>query len=70
MPELKFNRIKEILRGQGRTNRWVAAQLGKTELTISRWCRNVQQPKLETLYKLAELLDVDVCDFLIKKEKE
>lgn len=56
-----FNRIKDVLREQGRTNKWLSAQLGKNEVTISRWCRNVQQPDLETLFQIARLLGVNVC---------
>jgi len=65
MAKRKLNRIREVLRGQGRTNKWLAAQLNKNEVTISRWCRNVQQPDLETLYEVAETLDVPVCDLLM-----
>jgi putative transcriptional regulator len=65
MTEKKLNRIREVLREQGRTNKWLAEQLDKNEVTISRWCRNVQQPDLETLYKAAELLDVQVSTLLV-----
>ena len=59
-----LNRIKEVLREQGRTNKWMAGQLGRTEVTVSRWCQNTQQPDLETLYRIAELLGVHVCHLL------
>ena len=49
MPNKAYNRIKEVLREQGRTNKWLAAQLEKNVVTVSRWCRNVQQPDLEKL---------------------
>ncbi|KGE87989.1 MAG: helix-turn-helix transcriptional regulator [Phaeodactylibacter xiamenensis] len=67
MAEEKLNRIKEVLREQGRTNKWLAAQLGKTEVTVSRWCRNVQQPDLETLYRIARTLGVGVCALLVEE---
>ncbi|TXB68351.1 helix-turn-helix transcriptional regulator [Phaeodactylibacter luteus] len=67
MAEEKLNRIKEVLREQGRTNKWLAAQLGKTEVTVSRWCRNVQQPDLETLYRIARTLGVGVCTLLVEE---
>jgi putative transcriptional regulator len=67
MAEQKLNRIKEVLREQGRTNKWLSAQLGKNEVTVSRWCRNVQQPDLETLYRVARTLGVGVCMLLVEE---
>jgi transcriptional regulator with XRE-family HTH domain len=67
MAEQKLNRIKEVLREQGRTNKWLSAQLGKNEVTVSRWCRNVQQPDLETLYRIARTLGVGVCTLLVEE---
>ena len=66
MAEKKLNRIKEVLREQGRTNKWLAKQLDKNEVTISRWCRNVQQPDLETLFQTAKLLNVKVSALLVE----
>ena len=67
MAEEKLNRIKEVLREQGRTNKWLSAQLGKNEVTVSRWCRNVQQPDLETLYRIARTLGVGICVLLVEE---
>lgn len=58
MAAKKYNRIKRVLKQKKRTGKWLAEQLGKNEITVSRWCRNVQQPSLETLFDIAELLDV------------
>ncbi len=66
MGEKKLNKIGDILRDQGRTNRWLAGRLDKSEITVSRWCRNVQQPDLETLYRIANLLGVSVYDLLVE----
>ena len=35
-----LNRLKVVLVEKGKTSRWLAEQLGKTEHTISRWCQN------------------------------
>lgn len=64
MENQKLNRIKEVLRGQGRTNKWLSAQIDRNEVTVSRWCRNTQQPDLETLYRIAKVLGVHVCELL------
>jgi transcriptional regulator with XRE-family HTH domain len=63
--ENKFNRIKEILVREGMSQKDLAARLGKNEHTISNWCINKSQPHLKELYKVAEILNVSVCDLLI-----
>ena len=63
------NRLKIFLVQQGKTNRWLAEQLGKTEHTISRWCQNKIQPTVSILGEIAQRLDIDVR-LLIKSTKE
>ena len=63
------NRLKIVLVEQGRTNRWLAEQLGKTEHTVSRWCQNKIQPTIAILGQIAQILDVDVR-LLIKSTKD
>ncbi|WP_303026904.1 helix-turn-helix transcriptional regulator [Duncaniella muris] len=60
----KLNRIKAVLAETGHTGKWLAEQLGKDPVTVSKWCTNTSQPDLLTLTKVAELLDVDVKDLL------
>ena len=60
----KLNRIKTALVDKGRTNKWLAEQLGKDPATVSKWCTNVCQPSLETLMQVAQLLEVQVDDLL------
>lgn len=57
-----INRLKVVLVEQKRTSKWLAEQLGKDVATVSRWCNNHQQPSVETLDKIAQLLDVDRKD--------
>ena len=54
------NRLKIVLVEQGRTNRWLSEQLGKSENTISRWCANKVQPSIQQLEEIANLLKIDV----------
>ena len=54
----KINRLKIILVEQGKTGKWLAEQLGKSEATILRWCSNTTQPSLEMLMKIASILNV------------
>lgn len=62
----KYNRLKVVLAEKGKTAVWLAEQLGKDGVTVSRWNRNVQQPSLESLFEIARLLEVDVCELLAK----
>ena len=59
-----LNRIKVILAEKKRTNKWLADQLGKDPATVSKWCTNSSQPGLDTLYKVAELLDIEVRELI------
>ena len=60
----KLNRIKEVLVEQKRTSKWLAESLGKDMATVSRWCNNRTQPSLQSLYKIAEILRVEVKELL------
>ena len=68
--EKDFNRLKVVLAEKKKTNKWLAEQLGKDPATISKWCTNSAQPGLETLYQIAECLEVDVKDLLVSTKKK
>lgn len=55
----KLNRLKAVLAEQSKTGKWLAEELGVSPITVSRWAQNTSQPDLETIYKIAILLDVD-----------
>ncbi len=59
-----LNRIKVVLVEQGKTGKWLATQLGKSTCTVSKWCTNTAQPDLQTLDKIAKLLDIDRKDLI------
>ena len=59
MESQKINRLKVVLVENGKTWKWLAEQIGKNEATVSRWCSNKMQPSLDTLVKIAKLLNVD-----------
>lgn len=64
-----INRIKVVLVEKKRTSKWLAGELGKDPATISKWCTNSSQPDLQTLTKVAQLLNVDISELLNKTEK-
>ena len=59
-----INRIKVVLADKKRTNKWLAEQLDKDPATVSKWCTNNSQPTLETLVKIAKLLEVEIKDLV------
>ncbi|MDN3692279.1 helix-turn-helix transcriptional regulator [Chryseobacterium tructae] len=65
---MKINRLKVILVEQSKTSKWLAKELGKSESTVSRWCTNEIQPSVETLAQIAQLLKVDIKEFLNSTE--
>lgn len=58
------NRLKVVLAEQNKSGKWLASQLGKTENTISRWVRNINQPTVEQLFDIAKVLNVNVKSLL------
>lgn len=61
----KMNRIKEILEDKGIKQIWLAEKLGKSYNMVNGYVQNRQQPRLEVLNNIAEILDVDVRDLLV-----
>lgn len=59
-----LNRIKVILVEKKRTNKWLSEQLNVTPSTVSKWCTNTSQPDLESLMRIAKLLDVELTDLV------
>lgn len=64
-----LNRIKVVLVEKNRSSKWLAEKLNKNETTISRWCTNENQPSVNTLSQIAEILDVDIRDLLSSTKK-
>lgn len=59
-----LNRIKVMLAEKKKTNKWLASAVGVNATTISKWCTNSSQPSLETLIKIAELLEVNYTELI------
>ncbi len=59
-----LNRIKAALADKQRTSKWLAEELGKSPITVSKWCTNTIQPDLTTLDRIAKLLEVNVKELL------
>lgn len=69
MAKQRYNRIKIAIIEKGRTSNWLAEHLGVSTSSVSKWCTNTIQPPIETLFAIAEALDVDVRELLISTKK-
>ena len=65
-----MNRIKEVLDSKGIKQTWLAEQLGKSYNMVNGYAQNRQQPKLEVLHEIAEILDVDVIELIVSSKKK
>ena len=65
-----MNKIKEVLEEKGIKQTWLAIQLGKSYNMVNGYVKNRQQPRLEILYEIARILDVEVKDLLIEQKNK
>lgn len=66
--QIYMNRIKEVLEEKGIKQTWLAEQLGKSYNMVNGYVQNRQQPRLEVLFEIAKILDVEVTDLLAKQK--
>ncbi len=60
-----MNRIKEVLEEKGIKQTWLAEKLNKSYNMINAYSQNRRQPNLEDLFRIAEILNVDVRSLLV-----
>lgn len=58
------NRLRVVLAEKEITNRWLAEQMGVTDMTVSRWETNKIQPSMMQFVEIAKLLKVDIKDLI------
>ena len=63
-----MNRIKEVLEDKGIKQTWLAEKPGKSYNTVNGYVQNRQQPRLEILISIAEILNMETPE-LLKKHK-
>jgi len=64
-----MNRIKEVLEEKGIKQTWLAEQLSKSYNMVNAYVQNRQQPRLEVLYEIANILNIDVKELLKSNEE-
>ena len=62
-----MNRIKEVLEDKELTQTWLAEELGKSFNMVNSYAQNRRQPSIKVLYRIAELLNVEASELLIKR---
>ena len=61
------NRIKLVLVEKKRTSKWLSEQMGVNPSTVSKWCTNTSQPDITSLLKIADLLEVDIKELIVRE---
>ena len=64
-----LNRIKLVLVEKKRTSKWLSEQMGVNSSTVSKWCTNTSQPDIPSLLKIADLLEVDIKELIVREYK-
>ncbi len=64
-----MNRVKIVLDQKGIKQKWLAEKIGKSFNMVNSYAQNRSQPSIETLYRIASVLDVEVEDLLYPKEE-
>lgn len=64
-----MNRIKEVLEEKRLKQTWLAENLGKSYNMVNGYVQNRKQPRLEILFEIAKVLNVDPKE-LIQSENE
>ena len=65
-----MNRIKEVLEEKGIKQTWLAEKLDKSYNMVNGYVQNRQQPRLEVLNEIAQILDVDIKDLIISNKSD
>ena len=63
------NRIKLVLVEKKRTSKWLSEQMGVNPSAVSKWCTNTSQPDIASLLRIADLLEVDIKELIVREYK-
>ena len=65
-----MNRIKEVLEKKGIKQIWLAEQMSKSYNMVNAYAQNRRQPSLEDLYKIAEILNIDIKELIVSNKPQ
>ncbi|WP_333597847.1 helix-turn-helix transcriptional regulator [Chryseobacterium flavum] len=63
-----MNRIKEVLEEKGIKQTWLADKLRKSYNMVNAYVQNRQQPRLEILNEIANILEVDIRELIVSSK--
>lgn len=64
----RIDRLKIVLATKHRKHKWLSVQLVCMYSTVSKWCTNTNQLDLITMTKIANLLDVYICQLSVSSK--
>jgi len=70
LKNLEMNRIKKVLKEQGRTQTWLAEKIGKSYVVVTNYCNNNTQPSIQVLTDISQVLDVDIRELLVSTKDD
>jgi transcriptional regulator with XRE-family HTH domain len=59
-----------VLNERGSKQTWLAEKLGKSFNIVNDYCNNKRQPRLEVLFEIARILDVNVKELIVDEEEK
>jgi putative transcriptional regulator len=65
-----YNKIKAVLAEKRTSNKELAAHMDVYEQTVSNWCTNKSQPRIEDFHKIARFLNRSVFDLMVERPYE
>jgi transcriptional regulator with XRE-family HTH domain len=57
-----------VLDEKGIKQTWLAEKLGKSYNMVNGYVQNRQQPRLEVLNEIAEILDIDIKELIVSNK--
>ena len=64
-----MNRIKIVLKRKGIKQKWLSEELGKSYNMVNSYLRNIRQPSIEDLFRIALILDVEAKELLVENKE-
>lgn len=66
----QLNRVKEVLKAQGRTRTWLAEKAGISYVVATNYSNNNVQRNIEVPRQIAGALDVDVKGLFVSTKND
>jgi DNA-binding XRE family transcriptional regulator len=64
------NRIKEIIKREGRKQKWVAEKIGVSETDVSSYIANRRRPNHDRLTAMCKLLNCKIVDLYPNSKRQ